>query len=296
MSIIVFRSDRKKHHTAEMSLPEQLTRRNQFTRFACQISRKLHLDKYFWYFILLLIISTPLYKAYESETAADPVPGNNLEQLDPKIGTDDWLAVAALFGAAGGLLLSANGIHNQYHHNKLLRASKYIESWCSEDFEKKIQPVLNLADSELEKIYEGKPASIEEGDLETPILRLKYSGYKPLLRKLSTAQTKIAKVVLNDQEKQKQAKNLFAFFEHMGMDVKLGLADEEYLKNFFYAVVIRYYELFRKYIEYWQHKRDSRGVYCNFVFLAQSWEKENDPPELPRICQRETILSPEDLE
>jgi hypothetical protein len=81
----------------------------------------------------------------------------------------------------------------------------------------------------------------------------------------------------------------------MGQDVKDHVTDSDYLKDYFYSIVVDTYELFRKYIEYAQISYSSRMLYCNIVFLAQTWEKEGNLPELPRICLRPPIITTDDL-
>ena len=80
------------------------------------------------------------------------------------------------------------------------------------------------------------------------------------------------------------------FFEAMGQDVKLAIVDSDYLKEYFYSAVMNNYQLARKYIEYTEYKLGSRATWCNFVYLAQTWEKENVPPVIPRVCFRPLVL------
>jgi hypothetical protein len=72
-------------------------------------------------------------------------------------------------------------------------------------------------------------------------------------------------------QKPKEAISKYAFGQKLVQDVKFGIVDSEYLKDFFYLIVIRYYESCRVYIESLQD-RYSYFVYCNFVYLAQRWD------------------------
>ena len=98
-----------------------------------------------------------------------------------------------------------------------------------------------------------------------------------------------AKKILNGEsesteqlkEKVKNRRDIYTileFFEHMGLDVKLDVVDENYLKEFFFVVITNYYEIFKKFICYRNEKFNNKIVYCNFVYLAQLWEQHRLPP------------------
>ena len=100
---------------------------------------------------------------------------------------------------------------------------------------------------------------------------------------------------VGDKSEKHNVQSVLSFFEHMGQDVKCNVADSDYLKDYFYAVVINYYEFFRKYIEFLQYDQSRRIRYCNFVYMAQTWEKEGFLPELPTICNRPLVITSTDL-
>ena len=129
-----------------------------------------------------------------------------------------------------------------------------------------------------------------------PILRLKDEGIKGKNQLLSTIQSNVLKRLLVKHKESKHVDRIFSLFEQIGEDIRLNVADGNYLKDFFYRVIITYYEIFRKYIEYKQRKLGNKLFFCNFVYLAHSWEQQLIPPELPRICDRKWFLSKEEYE
>ncbi len=266
-----------------ITCPEKPRQKNKVNRLIKAANRKFHLDKNIWNFLLLLVIAILVGSALKSSELSEDKRSEYL------------FNTAGIIAVAGSLLWTANGIHNQYHDNQRARASQYISSWYSKDLAESVRCIRELTDREFNDICNSLLGVPKENDLETPILRLKYSGNTELVKKISDAQTKILEELLNDKTKQEHIDRVLAFFEQIGADVKLGVADAEYLKDFFYAVVIRYYELLRKYIEYWQIKRNSQSVYCNFVYLARTWEAENEPPKLPKICQTEYVLKDDEI-
>lgn len=262
--------------------PEEPNPKNRTVRFLKLVYRKLHLDKSIWNFVLLSIIGFSIVNVLRHTDLATPE------------GQDNLLSTAAIVGAAGALLWTANGIHNQYHDNLLSRASHYASAWYGEGFAKDLKVIRALADEEFDRNHNGLPSTLEEKNI-VPVLALKYGGLNSL-QKLSNIQTEIAKKVLSDRHKRESVEKVFNFFEQMGMDVKFRVVDSEYLKGNFYLIVIRYYELFRKYIEYQQNLYDSRFIWCNFVYLAHTWEKEVYAPRIPGICVRKSILTEQECD
>jgi hypothetical protein len=114
---------------------------------------------------------------------------------------------------------------------------------------------------------------------------------------LSTLQSRILKDLHEPKNKEikRAIKEILNFFEAMGQDVKLAVVDSDYLKEYFYSAVMNNYQLARKYIEHTQYKHGSRATWCNVVYLAQTWEKENIPPVVPRVCIRPLVLTELDI-
>jgi hypothetical protein len=54
-------------------------------------------------------------------------------------------------------------------------------------------------------------------------------------------------------------------------------------------------ELFRKCIEYLRLASNKRQLFCNFVYLAQAWEREGVRPAVPRICVRPLVITNADI-
>lgn len=222
--------------------------------------------------------------------------------LTSEEGRGNLLNAALLVGTTGGLIWTANGIHHQYHHNLLLRASHYVEAWYQEDLRESIQIVRSLTEQVIEPYCNGDVSSYELKEIHefqemleihSPVLEMKYRDEKSLIR-LARIQIEVAKELLQNPKKEREVADVLAFFEHMGQDVKFKNVDVEYLKDFFYLIVIRYYEVLRVHIESLQQKY-SHSIYSNFVYLAQTWEKDNTPPLIPRMAVRDIRKNQEKL-
>jgi len=201
------------------------------------------------------------------------------------------MSTAAIIGAAGALLWTANGIHSQYHERLLAKASGYAEAWYGSDLSDSIQSIRKLVREEFEMIFDDECDNGKEFVCQpiNKVLELKYGDLQSL-NKLSKAQSRIAVRILEDKHAEFVVSKLMGFFEQMGQDIRFKVADGDYLKDLFYRIVIQYYELLRKYIEYRQRCTGSPFIFCNFVYMAQTWEKEEYPPRIPAICIRDSIL------
>lgn len=203
--------------------------------------------------------------------------------------------LGALTGVGWGILFAMSSLHGQYHYNKRGKASEYIEEWRSDKM-----VTLRRITKEIfkEAFFEEYPTPFN------PNLFNKCHSILTELKKtpdgieiLEEAQSKILERLEktgNEEEKHK-VQSLLSFFEHMGQDVKSDVADSDYLKDYFYAIVISHYEFFRKYVEYEQYDTSCRLKYCNFVYMAQTWEKEGFLPELPKICNRPLVITSRDI-
>jgi hypothetical protein len=201
--------------------------------------------------------------------------------------------VVTFLSAGVGVLFAMTNLHNQYHYRKLEAASKYIEQWNSEDFH---QSRLKLRDVTNEEFYRKHPIAFNEENFNTchsELIELK--GSPDGIETLKLVQSNILYRLLSKKEEAQNVEKILSFFEHMGQDVKCNVADSEYLKDYFYLVVINYYEFLRKYIEYHQFRRCHRLIFSNFVYLAQTWEKAGTPLSLPKICRRPLVLTSSDL-
>ena len=87
-------------------------------------------------------------------------------------------------------------------------------------------------------------------------------------------------------EERRKIKKILDLFEHMGQDVRLKVADEIFLKDMFFNVVINYYEILALYIASIQIKYNNDNIYCNFIHLAQIWKEWRLPPKLPSLCPK----------
>lgn len=251
-------------------------------KLASKRLRKTHLDLKAMILLIVLILAIEgfVYWAWAV---------TKKEKFDKRYLLDIWGFTATTMG----LIFTAKSIHDQHHLTKLVRSSEYIEKWYSKDFFEIVKNVRKIIKREafdiLDKIDTFE--DYQEDEQPKPLVLKKIVGGLPILAEV---QTKLLKRLLENREENDQVDRILCFFEQMGQDIKLHAADEEYLKDFFYGIVINYYEFFRKYIEFYQYKEQSKGTYCNFVYLAQTWEKDGSSPELPLICVRRWIITPED--
>jgi len=195
--------------------------------------------------------------------------------------------------AAGTTIIFAMlSVHKTYHYNKRSAASKFIQQWCDEGMSTHKKVVHELTVSEF---YRKHRTSF---DLElfnrchSIPAELKKSANG--IEELEQAQSRILEKVKGSKEEY-SVKAVLSLFEHMGQDVKEQVADSEYLKDYFYSTVIDYYEFFRKYIEFTQYDTSCRLRWCNFTYLAQTWEKEGFLPQLPEICYRPLVITESDI-
>jgi hypothetical protein len=217
-----------------------------------------------------------------------------MKRQDIKV-EDKISSSSAMFGVSVAVLSFLHSSHKSRHDRQLDKASDYVKRWN-----------VNLA---------GQRSVANE--YKKPILDpYRYQNFNPdqfnLLRNsladfksspnrihaLAQLQTQVLQDLSSPKREsiRKDFNDILNFFESMGQDIKLGVADSDYLKEYFYSIVIDTYQLARKYIEYNQYKRGSRGVWCNLTFLAHTWEKENVPPEIPAICIRPLVITKEDVE
>ncbi len=177
----------------------------------------------------------------------------------------------------------------------MTRASDYVRAWTSEPIIR-TRKILNeykqpIVDAFVHNSFD--PKSFNQ--LRNSLADLKSTPNR--IASLSALQSRIL-VELKDP-KNKEVTNaleeVLNFFESMGQDVKLNVVDSDYLKEYFYSLVMNLYQLSRKYIEYTQYDLGSRATWCNFVYLAHTWEKENVPPRIPRVCIRPLVLTEADV-
>ena len=212
----------------------------------------------------------------------------------------DWATktekTLAVIGVTASILASLNGSHSDRHYRKVVRASDYVKAWTSEplatfrhnlgDYK---EPII---DEFVHNLYNPK----DFDRLRNSLADLKSTPAR--ISVLSALQSRILKDLLEPKNKEiKRALNeVLNFFEAMGQDVKLAVVDSDYLKEYFYSAVMNNYQLARKYIEHTEYRLGSRATWCNLVYLAQTWEKENVPPVIPRVCIRPLVLTEHDVE
>jgi hypothetical protein len=240
-----------------------------------------------------LIMTQQHYRNSQETTAA----GSNKEGFS----SEEYKFIndlALLVGATITILFTMMSMHREYHYKKREKASEYIRAWNSTDF---ADTLVRVGDLRSELFWDKHPTEFDPNLFD--ICHSAVGEFKRNANGVETlqkVQSDILRKLYDGGSGSKDLKNavdqLLDFFEHMGLDVKNHVADSEYLKDFFFATVIDNYELFRKYIEQIQISRSGRSYYCNFVYLAQTWEKEGTMPKLPRICLRPPIVTEEDME
>ena len=212
---------------------------------------------------------------------------------------DDYELVkdlGALTGVGTGIIFAMSNLHNQYHDKKRSRASEYIQEWRSENMIPFRRSTKNIFVQVFFDQYPTRFNSNLFNKCGSVLLELKKTPDG--VENLEEAQSKILVRLLskNHDTERHEIQVVLSFFEHMGQDVKCNVADSDYLKDYFFSIVINHYEFLRKYIEYEQYDRSRRLKYCNFVYLAQTWEKEGFVPELPRICNRPLVITAKDIQ
>jgi len=211
----------------------------------------------------------------------------------------DWATkterTLAVIGLTASILASLSGSHSDRHYRKVARASDYVKAWTSEPlstFRHQLgdykEPII---DEFIHNFYNPK----DFDKLRNSLADLKSTPARTAV--LSTLQSRILKDLHESKNKDiKQALHeILNFFEAMGQDVKLAVVDSDYLKEYFYSAVMNNYQLPRKYIEHTEYRLGSRATWCNIVYLAQTWEKENVPPVIPRVCIRPLVLTELDI-
>jgi len=217
----------------------------------------------------------------------------NAKEQEKKCYYDLGGNVSAVIGVGVGILSAINTFHDQYHYKKLVKASDYIKLWHSEHITKLD---INRGKIVKEVFYDKHPIEFDPilfNQSHNPLTEFKKTpdGVE-ILKKV---QYEILERLTKHSTEEEDIVRLLNFFEYMGQDIKLDVVDSNYLKDYFYSVVVSLYECFRKYIEYNQFDVCNRLKFCNFIYLAQRWEKEGDPPEIPEICKRPLIITSDDI-
>ena len=252
--------------------------------------------------ILLVFSAVAWLMIASSNTCKDcSTAASQAAKIEPHKNYDLINDLGVLAGATITVLFAMTNMHREYHFKKREKASQYISDWRSLD-NSPARKTVNEIKTEL--FWDSHPTrfNLEVFDICHSAVA-EYKRNADGIEMLQHVQTEILERLcvpqrLND-EKQKEEKHsvdaILSFFEHMGLDVKNHVADSDYLKDYFYPIVIDTYELFRKYIEHAQIDHSSRITYCNLVFLAQTWEKEGNLPELPRMCLRPPVITTDDF-
>jgi len=225
--------------------------------------------------------------------APDPSISSSKEVIS---NNEKWQRSAAVFGLWATWLSFGIGAHRDRHYRTLERSSDYIKSWQSHE----MKGYRDLARSFRDKLQSKHGVKTFDpkqfNEAKNTLADFKSTPGK--LAILASMQTECMESLnRNENEKVREALNeILNFIEGLGQDIKLNVADPDYLKDYFYYIVLDNYQFFRKYIESTQFTNGSRVTWCNLVYLAHTWEKEKVPPALPAICQRPLIVTQADLD
>jgi hypothetical protein len=188
----------------------------------------------------LMTESSSNYKGYST-------PPNQIARIEPLKNYDLIKDLGAFAGAAITVLFAMTNMHREYHHKKREKASQYISKWLSADYSC-IRQVVNSLKHEI--LWDRHPTRFNADIFD--ICHSAVAEYKRNadgIEMLQKIQSEVL-VRLCGKKKKKDEKHsvdsLLSFFEHMGQDVKNHVADSDYLKDYYYPVVIETYELFRK--------------------------------------------------
>jgi hypothetical protein len=204
--------------------------------------------------------------------------------------------ILAVIGLTATILTSLNGSHSDRHYRKMARASDYVKAWTSEPLTTLVRRLREYKEPIIDDFVDNYHNPKDFDKLRNSLADLKSTPAR--ISELSALQSRILKDLHEPKNKEiKQAfDEVLNFFEAMGQDVKLAIVDSDYLKEYFYSAVMNNYQLARKYIEHTEYRLGSRATWCNLVYLAQTWEKENVPPVIPRVCIRPLVLTEHDIE
>ena len=267
-----------------------------------QIFRKLHLDLYLPLFLLMLSAAlTAILLNNNRQNAKCSMEGDCEYVFYKDFGS---LVIATIT-----IMFTMGNMHRDFHLNKRTRASDYIRLWYSDEMQDVIKAVGEIYDVEFwnsnrtvfnKELFDQPHSVIAEYKKTADGVIALQAAQSRILERLYSEQHRNHGLLSFEKHKNRSDKDavnrLLAFFEHMGQDVKRHVVDSDYLKDFFYSIALNHYELLRKYIEYLQVDRSNRITCCNFIYLAQAWEKEGSLPELPRICIRPLVLTASDLD
>lgn len=200
---------------------------------------------FFVFCFLIICFSLLAYAVWVIPHPADIFAASTLTDLSQFIGAEVGLLTLAY---------AALNLRNEHVRLKRARSSWYVQKWYSFEADGHIVDTKKLRERIDKANTKEKSRRIYEKEIET--WKESRPHDVPLRRKLNT--------VLN-------------LFEQMGQEVKFGVADEEYLKDFFFYIVVKNYDSFRLLINSARERREVPELYCNFEALAKYWVKRGPP-------------------
>lgn len=195
---------------------------------------------------------------------------------------------------AFAIIASMIGWHKTFHQNKLNRASKFVEDMTKKEIAESFDVLRRIS---VEEFYDSHKTRFDANLFNhCHSIPSELKKTPDGVEELEQAQSRILSRLMKNNNEEKAVCYALNFLEHMGQDVKWGVADTDYLKDHFYSSIISTYEFYRKFIEYYQYDQSCRVRFSNFVYLAQTWEKEGSIPQLPEICYRPLVITRNDIE
>jgi hypothetical protein len=194
------------------------------------------------------------------------------------------IEVIGLYGVIVGLFYNAKTSHSQYHQEKFNKSSAYVAQWYSPELKKHLKLLRKLKKDTYEVTFKNELCPSKEENksviesVDSLLNKVRKGKNKEEIEKIQAAMVEVqAKVInllkkTNDENPKDSIIIILEFFEQMGQDIRFNIADEEYLRDFFFYIVVAYYEILKGYIDDLQSKYNSRYLYCNFINLAKRWE------------------------
>lgn len=210
--------------------------------------------------------------------------------LEKKLGISS--SIAALWIATCS---SIHGSHRSRHYQAQVKSSEYVKTWTTDPMVQYVHTFRKYSEPLLQKYRDNNMNSNSFNELRNSLADYKSAPNK--IFNLAQLQTDVLLDLSRDEntDLRNSVVEVLNFVEAMGQDVRLGVADADYLKDYFYEIVINNYQIVRKFIERRQVKNWSRATWCNLVYLAHTWEKEKVPPRIPLICIRPLVITEKDL-
>ena len=217
------------------------------------------------------VLNSPNTKVNEQISQNDKPVNNYRENLE--------LTVSAI--TIAGIFMTVISIHTRNHQDKLTQASLFAGQWYSSEMEKSNQKIREYTSPQFERIFKKVDTNLQSKGSTEILLYLRNCTSITLIE----VQMDICEFLKHEQNNDfsNHLTKVLTFFEKMGHDINLGVVDEKYLKELFFAIVIKYYVFFDLHLNRIRQKHGSL-TYCNFIDIADRWANLSQRPETPFNC------------